>query len=59
MQENNKHLKAYHIIPAYSLQDIIETLKKFKDSEEAWNFASELTGISTDSLAEETRSINK
>lgn len=57
MKENNKHLKAYHTIPAYSLQDIIETLKKFKDSEEAWDFASELTGISTDSLAEEARNI--
>lgn len=57
MKENNRHLKAYHTIPAYSLQDIIETLKKFKDSEEAWDFASELTGISTDSLAEEARNI--
>ena len=40
----------------YSIKDVVNTLKKF-DGDEAYEFASELTGLSVDALAELTDDI--
>lgn len=51
---------SYNIrIPLYSQQDIIETLQNYQDSEKAWEFASELTGLSVDKLNEKLQNLKE